>query len=211
MMPGGPQPAERRVRVTPNERTHHLTSTAGSMHRCREGGRTDERVLVDLAAAAPRHPADVVDEHRRVHQLELSGRRCRRLHPQTPRPAGPLERRLDRVDPLRRIRMLRQEHPRVMLTGRAVMEIQHLTHTTPLPHITPLARQHTDQHTSVSNASAAVRITAAVTYPPAERDADPNAWIHAQRGSSLGPGRASDRPVGRERDSNRPDVGQVVS
>ena len=157
------------------------------MQRCRVGGRSDERVLVDLTAAAQRHPADVSNEHRRVHQLELSERRCRRLHPQTPRPAGPLERRLDRVDPLRRIRMLRQEHPRVMLTGRAVMEIQHLTHTTPLPHITPLARQHTDQHTSVSNASAAVRITAAVTYPPAERDANPNAWIHAHRGSSLGP------------------------
>ena len=153
MVPGRPQPAERRVSVTPDERTHHLASTAGRMHRCRVGRRSDERVLVELAAAAPRHPTDVSNEHRRVDQFKLGECRCRRLDPRAAQPACPLERRLDRVDPLRRIRMLRQEHPRVVLAGRAVLEIQHR------PHITPLSYpSHRDQHTSFSTATAAVRI-----------------------------------------------------
>ena len=146
MVPGGSQPAERHLRIAADERAYHRARAASGMQRRRVGRLSDERVLVDLTAAAQRHPTDVPNQHRRVHQLELGERRCRRLYPRAARPASPLERRLDRVNPLRSIGMLGQEHPGVVLAGRAVMEIQHLIHIAPLPHITPLAR-HTHAST----------------------------------------------------------------
>ena len=102
------------------------------MQSGRVGRRSDERVLIELTATAQRHLTDLPHEHRRVHQLELGGRRCRGQHPQTPRPTSTLERRLDRVDPLRTVGVLGQELPRVMLARRVVTEIQHFAHTSPL-------------------------------------------------------------------------------
>ena len=92
MVPGGPKPTERCLGVAAQERADHRAGAAGGVQRRRVGRLSDERVLVELTAAAQRHPTDESDERRRVHELELSDGRCRRLHPQTPCPAGPLER-----------------------------------------------------------------------------------------------------------------------
>ena len=142
MVPGGPHP-QPRLRIAPDERTDHLTCAAGRIQRGRLGGLADERVRIDRAAAALRHPDGMVsNEHRRVDQFKLGECRCRRLDPDAAHPALPAR------APSSITRRSAQASPDaqagtpagVALTGRAVMEIQHRsTPHPPLPQITSLS------------------------------------------------------------------------
>ena len=126
VMPRRAHGAETAAVLAGEQCPHHRTGAPGGVQRRSIGGLADVGVGIDLAAAAQAQLAD--EAHMLLACGSASARaRCAggRGSPLTTRPAGRVELRLDRLDPLGCVRVLGREHARVVLPRGVMVEIEH--------------------------------------------------------------------------------------